>query len=100
MPPKSKEIFSPIRDEEHWKEVTAHENKKVTVIDLYFPNFGRCEVLDEALKGLYMGLEDPEKKVQYLYADLTKIPIFKEAPVPTAKPRFLIYLVQSVVTRI
>ena len=93
MPPKVKEIFLPVKDEAHWKDVTGPDNKKVAVIDLYFPWFGRCEALDEALRALYMSLEDPEKKLQYLYADLSKIPIGKDLSKSTAKPRFLIYLV-------
>eukprot|EP00826_Nyctotherus_ovalis_P061419 TRINITY_DN873_c0_g1_i1.p3 TRINITY_DN873_c0_g1~~TRINITY_DN873_c0_g1_i1.p3 ORF type:complete len:126 (+),score=40.06 TRINITY_DN873_c0_g1_i1:110-487(+) len=94
MPPKLKEIFLPVRDEEHWKEVTSHSNRRVTLVDLFYPWFGRCDALDEAFRGLYMTLEDPDKKIQYLHADLSKVPVFPEAeqPKPTAKPRFLIYL--------
>eukprot|EP00826_Nyctotherus_ovalis_P061420 TRINITY_DN873_c0_g1_i11.p2 TRINITY_DN873_c0_g1~~TRINITY_DN873_c0_g1_i11.p2 ORF type:complete len:102 (+),score=30.56 TRINITY_DN873_c0_g1_i11:110-415(+) len=97
MPPKLKEIFLPVRDEEHWKEVTSHSNRRVTLVDLFYPWFGRCDALDEAFRGLYMTLEDPDKKIQYLHADLSKVPVFPEAeqPKPTAKPRFLIYLVRA-----
>ena len=93
MPPKVKEIFLPVKDEAHWKDVTGPDNKKITVIDLYFPWFGRCEAIDEALRALYMSLEEPEKKLQFLYADITNIQIIKKPSKSTAKPKFLIYLV-------
>ena len=86
-----------VRDEAHWKEITGPDSKKVCVIDLYFPWFGRCEALDEALKALYNSQKDPEKTLQYYYADLTKIPIVKD-PKSTAKPKFLVYLVQRGLT--
>ena len=83
----------PVKDEEHWKDVTSRENRKVTIVDLYYPWFGRCDVLDEALRGIYMNMEDPDKKIQYLNLDLTKIQVFKDLPKPSAKPHFRIYLV-------
>ena len=92
MPPKLKEIFLAVKDEDQWEEIISPENKKVTVVDLYFPSFGRCEVLDEALRALYMSIDDPEKKLQYFNVDLTKVPVLKDAKA-TAKPRFQIYLV-------
>ena len=96
MPPKLREIFFAVKDEEQWKDLTGPENKKVTVIDLYYPWFGRCEVFDEALRALHMGLEDPEKKLQYFHVDLAKVPLPKEiVGKQTAKPRFQIYLVSS-----
>ncbi len=94
MPPKGKDIFTAVRDEEHWKEITAKENKKIVVVDLYYPWFGRCEVLDEALKAIYMNLEEPEKKLQFFNLDLTKLHVLKDQPKSSAKPRFLIYLVR------
>lgn len=84
----------PVKDEEHWRQITSHDNKHVTVVDLYYPWFGRCDVLDEALRGLYMSIEDPEKKLQYFNLDLTKIPLSKDPPSKApAKPKFLIYVV-------
>ena len=98
MPPKAKELFYPVRDPDHWTELTSPDNNKVTVIDLYYPWFGRCDALDEALRGIYMNIDDPEKKLQYLYLDLSKPDLKpfgdKEVPEPTAKPRFFIYQVR------
>lgn len=93
MPPKAKEIFQSCRDEEQWKELISKENKKITVVDFYYPWFGRCDVLDEALRGLYMGIDDSDKKMQYFNVDLTKIPVFKETRKSPAKPLFQIWLV-------
>ncbi|MDR3548199.1 MAG: hypothetical protein P4M11_08055 [Candidatus Pacebacteria bacterium] len=104
MPPKVKEIFFPVKDEEQWNQIIGPDNKKVTFIDLYYPWFGRCEVLDESLRSLYLTIDDADKKMQFFNVDLAKIPAAKEQlkegekqgvdhNKPTAKPRFLVYLV-------
>eukprot|EP00826_Nyctotherus_ovalis_P047760 TRINITY_DN5539_c0_g4_i3.p1 TRINITY_DN5539_c0_g4~~TRINITY_DN5539_c0_g4_i3.p1 ORF type:complete len:121 (-),score=18.19 TRINITY_DN5539_c0_g4_i3:196-558(-) len=94
MPPKSKELFFPVKDEIHWNEITSPENEKVTFIDLYTPYFGRCEVLDEGLRTLFLMIDDADTKVQFFHADITKIPCLQNKfSKLSAKPHFQIYLV-------
>ena len=94
MPPKSKELFFPVKDEEHWNELTSAGNEKITFIDLYYPWFGRCEVLDEALRQIYLLIDDADQRIQFFYADISKIPLLKDKyPRSRSKPRFQIYKV-------
>ena len=83
------------KSDDHLTEITSEENKHINLIDLYYPSYGRCDALDEALRALYMGIEDPDEKIMFLHADLTKFPNLLGDPdaKPTAKPHFKIYFV-------
>ncbi len=97
MKGKLKEIVFPIKDEEQWATTISAENKKVTVIDLYFPCFGRCDALDEVLRAFYNNIDGAEDKLQFLYVDITKIPALKDSLKSSAKPHFRIYLVRPLI---
>ena len=98
MKGKLKELSLPVKDEDHWKQLTSKEFKKIAVIDIYFPWFGRCDALDEGMRAFYNGVEGADEKMQFYYADVTKIPIFKDPPKSTPKPHFQIYHVLLILT--
>ncbi len=93
MKGKLKELYIAVKDEDHWKQLISAENTKILIADLFFPSFGRCEALEEGLRAFYNGVEGGDEKMQFVYADVMKIPVFKDPPKATAKPRFQIYMV-------
>ena len=47
MPPKAqKQILFPIKDAEHFMEVTSAENPRLVVVDLYLAWCGPCNIME------------------------------------------------------
>ena len=92
---KQEEIVHRIQTMEHFEEIIAEGNNKVSVIDLHLEWCGPCMVIEPNFRALYFQIDNAPERVEFWTACEDIIPehIIKtlaKGPL-SSKPRFLIW---------
>lgn len=102
MPPKKIEIYTTIRDEEHFLQFYNENNKKLLIIDVHPAWSGPCEALYNTYKLLQTTVIDEfEKRVDILMVDQEKLVGLKNDKfTATSRPKILLAIEGKILVEI
>lgn len=92
MPPRVvKEFLTVVRDEDHLSTLLGTDSNKLSVIDVYQSWCGPCSLVLPTLRSTCMKIDEWDKRIQILQADVDKVGSLREHQ-HSSKPKFLFYV--------
>ena len=84
------EIVHRVQSKDHFDEITAESNNKVSVIDLHLDWCGPCSVIESNFRQMYFMIDDAPNRLEFWTACEDMIPethVLTGGPL-SSKPRF------------
>ena len=86
----------PIKDAEHFAEITSAENPRLNVIDVHLNWCGPCNIIEQNYRGLFFAYENADQRLAFWNCSEDSLPQevmaqLKEGPL-SCKPRFILFV--------
>jgi len=100
MPPRvQKEFLTVVRDESHLEALLGADSNKLSVVDVFQSWCGPCSLVLPTLRSTCMKIDEWDKRIQILQADVDHVPSLREHQ-HSSKPKFLFFVGHKLVTTI